>query len=207
MLPLLATFVLCPRPKSVSIDRFHSGQRVNNNSDKRAGKTRTMIAGNSTESADRSADDRTAATTSWSYQSSQQIDWAMQASMVSSPIVQSNRFAALDHDASSDDQSDNIFFEQCPRRSAKRRRRQLSMLNQQVQQEQPQHQQSRSQPVTAAQQQHPAGSSSDAVSRRGRLMITGKLTVSVGHLICFSQTNCEESCILYRQSQYFSNRR
>ena len=103
---------------------------MNNNGDKRTGETRTMIAGNSTQSADRSADDRTAATTSWSHQSSQQIDWATKASMVSSPIVQSNRFAALDRDASSDDQSDNIFFEQRSKRSAKRRRRQRSMLNQ-----------------------------------------------------------------------------
>jgi len=138
--------------KSVSIDRVHPGQCVNNNADQCTSEMMAMTAGNSTQSAGQSAD-RTAAATSWSHQSSQQMDWATKASLISSPIVQSNRFAALDCDVSSDDHSDNNFVEQRSRRSAKRRRRQRSMLNQQVQQpgqDQSQHQQSRSEPVTAA---------------------------------------------------------
>ena len=94
--------------KSVSIDRVHSGQYVNNNGDQRASEMRAMTAVNSTQSADQSATDHIAATTSWSHQPSQQMDWATMASMVSSPIVQSNRFAALDRGVSSDDQVTTI---------------------------------------------------------------------------------------------------
>jgi len=63
--------------KSVSIDRVHSGQCVNNNADQCISEMRTVMAGNSTQSAD-----RTAATTSWFHQSSQQMDWATKSSMV-----------------------------------------------------------------------------------------------------------------------------
>ena len=90
----------------------------------------TMMVGNSTQSMERvlneSADDQLLVS---SLQSAPQLDWAAAASLVSSPVVQSNRFAVLDEKGGNDGGDrggDEGQFTEVLSRRAQKRRRQLS---------------------------------------------------------------------------------